>query len=357
MASQPSQETTGAAPPSPSSTTQNPPQSTTDAPQPTTTSPTTTAPNPPLSSDPPATTSTDKPDPEPTPSPEHTSGGSGGGGGSKVTKSKSPTRPSTDGAYPVATPGGGSENTGAIGSGSSHNGSSSKSIIGPIIGGIAGVLVLAFLVAVFVMRHRKKNKAKRRLDILLGPGQNQDHSSPITSNKPRPSSMHGTQQSTQVEMTAIPSNNTAHSGLGGPAYQTNDGYSGYEYQQGYQNVPYGGYQDQYDQYGQYDPYYQQPAAAQQASQMPVANYYPESQQQLAHQPFGAGSPAISHSSAPSPPKPFPQPPSVTGGSPYQQHLVPEPYDKQNKIESGDYASAHSPARNPQVIPKNGVMRS
>ncbi|KAG0041185.1 hypothetical protein BGZ90_010010, partial [Linnemannia elongata] len=57
------------------------------------------------------------------------------------------------------------------------DGTNNKSIIAPVIGGIAGVLVLAFLVAVFVMRQRKKSKArKRRLEFL------DDHNAgPITS--------------------------------------------------------------------------------------------------------------------------------------------------------------------------------
>ncbi|KAF9368937.1 hypothetical protein CPC16_004922, partial [Podila verticillata] len=146
-----------------------------------------------------------------------------------------------------------------------------------------------------------------------------------------------------------------------------DGYENYDYQQGYQQVPYGGYQDQYDQY---DPYYnQQPTAG-------PTGYYSETSPHLHHQQglvqgpgqqgpgqLGfAGSPSMTHSSAS--PMSYPQPPaSGTAGSPRTplQSATAQAaggagsqYDRFNKIEMSDYANTQSPARNPQVIPKDRV---
>ncbi|KAF9197380.1 hypothetical protein BGZ49_002213 [Haplosporangium sp. Z 27] len=361
---------------------------TTTAPPPTTTvaPPTTAAPSPTTTTssyvspttDPAATSAVS---PSPSPSPDQP--GSGGGSGGKQTSSRKPaTRTSSSiGSTPVPSSGGvgtgnGGNGTGGSIGGDSSNSGSSKSVVGPVVGSIAGVLVLAFIVAVFVMRYRKKNKDRqRRLDVLLdpnGPGQDRAQAlglggSTNTLGKPRPSSIQNlaTKPSGQLEMAAIAGGAAAPGIIGGPIHHADDGYNDYDYQQGYQHVPYAGYQDQYDQY---DPYYQQPMPlAQPGAQMPPVGYYPDSprqRQQLAqqqhHQPYGAGSPSMSHSSAPSPSKPYPQPPHVAGSSPlalYQQATPNDSYERFNKVESSDYAASQSPARNPQIIPDERMKAS
>ncbi|KAI8601359.1 hypothetical protein EDD21DRAFT_109222, partial [Dissophora ornata] len=379
----------------------------------TTTTITTTTPPPQSSSpsSPPTSPSTPSTSDNPSPSPSPTSDpGTGGGGGSKSPSktSKSATKTSS-GNSPSQLPGGtgsgdggtGSGGTGIDGSGNSTssdstNGGGSKSLIGPIIGGIAAVLVVAFLVGVFVMRYRKKNKERqRRLDILFDSnGQGQDQVQALglggadggagpnaSSGKPRASSIHssGARPSTHLEMAAIGGGGAALAGAAA-MHHNNDGYQ-YDYQQGYNNhVPYGGYQDQYEQYDQYDPYYQQPAqplpSSQSGAQLPPVGYYSESpnlaysqsaqQQQQQHLSYGTGSPSVAQSSVASPQISYPPPPPATGASPltppHQQATTTggtpgETYDRFNKIEARDYANTQSPARNPQIITEDNVKVS
>ncbi|KAF9099207.1 hypothetical protein BGX23_003441 [Mortierella sp. AD031] len=152
---------------------------------------------------------------------------------------------------------------------------------------------------------------------------------------------------------------------------------GYDYQQGYQQVSYGGgypdqqqQQQQYDQYDQqYDPYYAQ--RQQQQAQEYYADqqqgYYPEGHQYQQAQFTPAtpgrgslgGSPAISGTTAASPNMAYPPPPpSTTTGAhssprttPLQQSAVPVPPVPEKGVA---YAGAHSAARNPQVITEDGV---
>ncbi|KAK3820236.1 MAG: hypothetical protein J3Q66DRAFT_336631 [Benniella sp.] len=260
------------------------------------------------------------------------------------------------------------------------NNTDEKTNLGPIFGGIAAVLVLAFLTFVFVVRYKKKSKArKRRLDFLGdgnhstgalggaaalgggggGGGGASSISPPRPSGGGRPSTPSGGRP---IEMSAV----------GAGASRLNEGY---DYEQGYQQVPFGGYPDQHDQY---DPYYAQ-------HQQPVQGYYPDQQQQgyypdqqqgyyppeqqyqnqfmpPAHlgannnngYSQGTGSPSMTHITAS--PKSFPQPPlSSAGGfsahgTPLQSEVLPEPsYEKFSKLES-DSIPTH--ARNPQLIPEN-----
>ncbi|KAG0351800.1 hypothetical protein BG005_008733 [Podila minutissima] len=238
-----------------------PPPTTTPATIPPAPQPTTPSPNPlptdepqpgPTSDDPSTKTSTSR---RPVNSPKP--GQSGGGGGGTTS--------------PPATGGSGNNNN-SNGTGTDRTGITdektkpdSKSVVGPVVGGIAAVLVLAFLIGVFVMRWRKKSRARKRLDVLLDQsGQGHDQ---ITSalggspnvggaGKPRPSSIHSSvarpSNVGQMEMAAVGA------GAGVVAQQQqqqqqqyqqqyqHDGYDNYDYQQGYQQVPYGGYQDQYD---------------------------------------------------------------------------------------------------------------
>ncbi|KAG0354282.1 hypothetical protein BC939DRAFT_509002 [Gamsiella multidivaricata] len=296
------------------------------------------------------------------------------GGGGKPTTTRKGTGASTtsSGPAPTTTPENGGDNSGG-------DKSSKPSVLAPVIGSIAAVLVLAFIVGVFVMRYKKKSRArKRRLEFL------EDHTGTGTTtalggagagagaaaaaassqhptsaqNTGRPSTSGGTRP---LEMAAV----------GGGAVAANQLHNeGYDYQQGYQQVPYGGYQDQYDQY---DPYYaqrQQQAQGYYADQQ--QGYYPEQQQAYQNQfgppiPLhnggqGTGSPSMTHATAS--PKSYPQPPpsTTTGGysSPRtpQQSAVPVPvpgdghlYDRNAKVES-EYAGAHSAGRNPQLVPEN-----
>ncbi|KAF9114564.1 hypothetical protein BGW39_003309, partial [Mortierella sp. 14UC] len=156
---------------------------------------------------------------------------------------------------------------------------------------------------------------------------------------------------------------------------------GYDYQQGYQQVPYGGYSDpaqqqqqSYDQYDQqYDPYYAQ--RQQQQAQEYYADqqqgYYPEGhsyQQQSQFTPAAPvrgslnGSPAMTQNTA-SPNLAYPPPPpSTTTGAnssprttPLQQSAVPVPVPGRGSFEKGaPYAGTNSAARNPQVITEDDV---
>ncbi|KAF9275080.1 hypothetical protein BGZ74_004125 [Mortierella antarctica] len=360
-----------------------PPPTTTPATIPPASQPTTPSPNPlptdepqpgPTSDDPSTKTSTSR---RPVNSPKP--GQSGGGGGGTTS--------------PPATGGSGNNNN-SNGTGTDRTGITdsntkpdSKSVVGPVVGGIAAVLVLAFLIGVFVMRWRKKSRARKRLDVLLDQsGQGHDQ---ITSalggspnvggaGKPRPSSIRSSvarpSSVGQMEMAAVGA------GAGVEAQQQqqqqqqqyqqqyqHDGYDNYDYQQGYQQVPYGGYQDQYDQY---DPYYSQQQPIAQGHQ--PTRYYSETSPHLQHQVQGqgqqvpgqhgyTGSPSMTHSSVS--PSSYPQPPaSNTAGSPRTPlqsataHAAGGPgsaYDRFNKIEMSDYANTQSPARNPQVIPEGG----
>ncbi|KAF9349699.1 hypothetical protein BGX34_001642 [Mortierella sp. NVP85] len=253
-----------------------------------------------------------------------------------------------------------------------------KTNLGPIFGGIAAVLVLAFLTFVFVVRYRKKSKArKRRLDFLgdgnhstgglggaaaLGGGGGGGASSispPRPSGGGRPSTPSGGRP---MEMSAV----------GAGASRLNEGY---DYEQGYQQVPFGGYPDQHDQYDPYYAQHQQPAQGYYPDQQ-QQGYYPDQQQgyyppeQQYQNQFmppahlgannnngysqGTGSPSMTHVTAS--PKSFPQPPlSSAGGysahgTPLQSEVLPEPsYEKFSKLES-DSIATH--ARNPQLIPEN-----
>ncbi|KAG0068365.1 hypothetical protein BGZ92_004903, partial [Podila epicladia] len=355
-------------------TTPAPPTST-PAPPPNTT-PATTPPVPP-----PTTTPSPNPSPATSDEPQPTHDDPK----TKTSTSRRPTdlpKPGPSGSggttNPPATGGSGNNNqNGTSTGGTSITDKSSKSVVGPVVGGIAAVLVLAFLIGVFVMRWRKKSRARKRLDELLdqsGQGHDQitsalgDSPSVGGAGKPRPSSIHSSvarpSNVGQMEMTAVGA------GAGVVAqhqqqqqYQQeyqHDGYENYDYQQGYQQVPYGGYQDQYDQY---DPYYNQQQPMAQGHQ--PTGYYSEASPHLQHQVQGqgqhgyTGSPSMTHSSAS--PSSYPQPPaSNTAGSPRTplQSATAQAagglgsaYDRFNKIELSDYANTQSPARNPQVIPE------
>ncbi|KAF9918067.1 hypothetical protein FBU30_000403 [Linnemannia zychae] len=336
---------------------------------PTSLPPTSTAPNPPVSP-----TANPNPNPNPSPDPTQTS-----------TKPK-PNRPTSTKGPVTGTATGvppGPGNGGTIDDGSNTNkgdsGDGKKSIIAPVIGGIAGALVLAFLVAVFVMRQRKKNKArKRRLEFL------DDHSAgPITSaSVGRPDSLsspHPPRPATPVnrpsgpgarplEMAAIGGGAAAHH------HQQQHQNDGYDYQQGYQQVAYGGYSDpsqqQYDQYDQqYDPYYaqrqQQQAheyyADQQQGYYPEGHSYQQSQFTPAAPARGSlnGSPAMTQATASNMAYPPPPPSTTTGGhssprtTPLQQSAVPPP--GQISMEKGaPYAGTQSAVRNPQIITEDDV---
>ncbi|KAF8939437.1 hypothetical protein BGZ58_009713 [Dissophora ornata] len=268
------------------------------------------------------------------------------------------------------------------GNGNSNGSSSSaKSVIGPAIGGVAAVLVLAFLIGVFMMRYKKKNKArKRRLDFLEdhhggsssgtalsgaalsgaalgGAGAAAASHSPASTQNAalRPSTPAGGRP---LEMAAVGAS---------AAIASNPHNEGYDYQQGYQQVPYNGYPEQYNQY---DPYYaqrQQQAQGYYADQQ--QGYYPEGQHYqnqfappapVGINSQGTSSPSMTHATAS--PKSYPQPPlsTTTGGhsSPHTplQSTVPAPgggipYEKNAMAENG-YAGSHSPARNPQLVPEH-----
>ncbi|KAG0028768.1 hypothetical protein BGZ82_008254 [Podila clonocystis] len=373
----PAPPTTTPAPPpatTPATTPPAPPATTTPSPiLPPTTS---DEPQPPLTSDDPSTKTSTSRGTSNTHNPKPSGGGSGGT------------------TNPPVTGGSGNNNTGSgTGTGISDSSkSNSKSVVGPVIGGIAAVLVLAFLIGVFVMRWRKKSQARKRLDVLLdqsGQGHDQIASalggSPSVggAGKPRPSSINSSvarpSNVGQMEMAAVGT------GAGVVAQQQkqqqqqqqqqyqqqqyqHDGYDNYDYQQGYQQVPYGGYQDQYDQY---DPYYSQQQPMAQGHQ--PTGYYSETSPHLQNQLQGqgqhgpgqhgyTGSPSMTHSSAS--PSSYPQPPaSNTAGSPRTplQSATTQTagglgsaYDRFNKIELSDYANTQSPARNPQVIPEERV---
>ncbi|KAG0204051.1 hypothetical protein BGX28_003892 [Mortierella sp. GBA30] len=355
-----------------------PPAASSSAPHPPDPSPPPPPPPPPAASssspDPPTRSQTPNPDPGTTPDPDPSTPG-------KPRPSRAPGRTTGGaGANPTHVPGAGGNNgnngnnnnggnnNGGIGDGTTGNStkdgqtSSSSSLAGPIVGGIAGVLVVAFLVGVFVMRYRKKNRARqRRLDILLdqnGQGQDQVHALGLTGD--------GTTAATGGDAGAVkgspgprrPSTHLEMNAIGAGAMAAhqqhpygNEGYENYDYQQGYQQVPYGQYQEQYDQY---DPYYQQPGGGQLP---PVGYYHPENSPQLQQQqqlhPYGAGSPSVAH--------------AVTGSpslASYPQH-VPSPLTPQPQQAVGATATtsgeAHvdytqSPTRNPQTFTDGHASR-
>ncbi|CAO3574703.1 unnamed protein product [Mortierella alpina] len=255
--------------------------------------------------------------------------------------------------------------------------SSSSAPIGAIIGGIAGVLVLGFLIAVFVMRYKKKSKArKRRLDFLGDSADGASHR-PVSTQGPgglSPSPLPG---SRPLEMAALGGSTAAAAspvvGATAAQHHANDAY---DYQQGYQQAPYGGYPEQYSN-DQYDPYYAQRQQQQPSQQQ---GYYVDPQQQGYYQDsqqyqnqfappvpmsnnlsLGTGSPSMTHATASPPSYPHPPPSTATGDqhSPHTsfQSSVPAPvpgggssYDKNAKVESG-YAGTQSSARNPQLVPE------
>ncbi|KAG0022609.1 hypothetical protein BGZ81_008460 [Podila clonocystis] len=370
--------------PAPPTNTPAPPPATTPATTPSAPPPTTTPspvpppatsdePQPPLTSDDPSTKTSTSRGTSNTHNPKPSGGGNGG-----------TTNPSVTG-------GSGNNNTGSGTGISDSSKSNSKSAVGPVIGGIAAVLVLAFLIGVFVMRWRKKSQAKKRLDVLLdqsGQGHDQITSalggSPSVggAGKPRPSSINSSvarpSNVGQMEMAAVSASagvvaqqQQQHQQYQQQQYQQqyqHDGYDNYDYQQGYQQVPYGGYQDQYDQY---DSYYSQQQSMAQGHQ--PTGYYAETSPHLQNQLQGqgqqgpgqhgyTGSPSMTHSSAS--PTSYPQPPaSNTAGSPrtplqsattQSAGGLGSAYDRFNKIELSDYANTQSPARNPQVIPEERV---
>ncbi|KAF9314974.1 hypothetical protein BG003_003655 [Podila horticola] len=284
---------------------------------------------------------------------------------SKVTT----TTTSGNGGAPVPTPGdGNTDNKG--------DGSEKKSIVAPVVGAIAGILVLAFFVAVFVMRKRKAAARKRRLDFL-GEGSNNE---PITSGSAgtgaAAAAIGGAHRPSSVSSTPRPSNQAAHrpiemAGVAKPQSppQRASAQPGYNnYQQGYQQVPYGQgqgqgdyqYPDQYQyqkQNDQYDPYYAQHQQQQQQGYYPDQQQgyyeYPDQQQQnqfVAPGPLAHSSPSMSNSSAYPPPPPStitaaqssPRTPLAQAGSPQAA------YDKNTKE---GYAGTQSPARNPQMVPE------
>ncbi|KAF9215013.1 hypothetical protein CPC16_002297 [Podila verticillata] len=248
--------------------------------------------------------------------------------------------------------------------------SSSKSVAGPVIGAIAGVLVIGFFVAVFVMRKRKAAARKRRLDFL-GDGNNE----PITSGG---TGAIGAHRPSSISSTPRLSNQAAHRPMemasvgakplpkltNSPGYNNNN-----NHQLGYQQVPvpYGQgdqyqYPDQQYQYqdGQYDPYYAQRQQQQQQQgyypdQQQGYYEYPDQQQQQQNQfvapgPLAHSSPSMSNSSAYPPPPPStitatqssPRTPLAHAGAPQSA------YEKNAKE---GYAGTQSPARNPQMVPE------
>ncbi|GJJ75577.1 hypothetical protein EMPS_07935 [Entomortierella parvispora] len=353
----------------------------------------------PASTAPPLSTSTAAPLPSPTADPDPGTGTGPGTGPDPATTAK-PTASKKPGK--TTSVGGGSNPSGIAspstlpGSDSDNNkggDSSNKSILAPVIGGVAAVLVVAFFVAVFVMRYRKKSRArKRRLDFLGDHSTGTDHgrtnaASPALgalaaggrrpdSDQSRPSAA----GNRPLEMAAV----GGAAGLAGGAalahHNKNNNQDGYDYQQGYQQVPYGGQysEQQYEQpnYDQYDPYYSQshpqPAgyygdAQQQQQQQQQQGYYNDQYTQNKFAPpapvgyAGPGSsPSMTHATAS--PKSYPQPPpsTTTGGqssprTPQQVAAVPVPgrtsYDKNAKVENA-YVGTHSAARNPQVMPQD-----
>ncbi|KAG0307137.1 hypothetical protein BGZ98_000956 [Dissophora globulifera] len=134
---------------------------------------------------------------------------------------------------------------------------------------------------------------------------------------------------------------------------------GYDYQQGYQQVPYGGHTEQYD------PYYDQrqhQAQGYYADQQ--QGYYPEEQQyhnQYAPSTPHNGTASVSlGSSSPSTtlvgasPMSYPQPPpAMSSPRTSTQSAVPvapggPSYLNNAKVEN----NTHSPLRNPQLVPEN-----
>ncbi|KAG0050021.1 hypothetical protein BGZ83_005184 [Gryganskiella cystojenkinii] len=367
--------TTTVAPPPPPPVTSDPGPSTTDAP------------NPPASTGrpKPSKTKSSGSGASPTPVP----GGDGGNGGNSGNGGNA-----GNGGDGGNNNGGG--NSGTIdGSGNSTSGTSSKSIIAPVIGGIAGVLVLAFLVVVFAMRHRKKSKAnKRRLDILFdqnGQGQDQVHALGLGAGGAAGGAGAATKRLSMQSSVARPSNVEMSAIGGGPgalhsvhdnSYDNHGGYhhhsdsNGYDYASSAPN-PYGGYQEQQQPpfsqqaYDAYDPFYGgvvQPQSLQGGqpqqggAQLPPAGYYQDNNRtspaMTYQQPYGGtsvlGSPSVTYSSA-SPPKSYPPPPPTgisSSPSPRFQNLsppqAPQGYHK-NETVAGDYAGAQSSARNPQVV--------
>ncbi|KAG0321193.1 hypothetical protein BG000_003329 [Podila horticola] len=289
-----------------------------------------------------------------------------------TTPSKVTTTTSGSGGAPVPTPGdGNTDNKG--------DGSEKKSIVAPVVGAIAGILVLAFFVAVFVMRKRKAAARKRRLDFL-GEGSNNE---PITSGSAgtgaAAAAIGGAHRPSSVSSTPRPSNQAAHrpiemAGVAKPQSppQRASAQPGYNnYQQGYQQVPYGQgqgdyqYPDQYQyqkQNDQYDPYYAQHQQQQQQGYYPDQQQgyyeYPDQQQQnqfVAPGPLAHSSPSMSNSSAYPPPPPStitaaqssPRTPLAQAGSPQAA------YDKNTKE---GYAGTQSPARNPQMVPEDEAIK-
>ncbi|KAG0051973.1 hypothetical protein BGZ83_003111 [Gryganskiella cystojenkinii] len=316
-----------------------------------------------------------------------------------------PKTTTTRGGVPSGGPAGPSNSPGNGGNsdGGDKDSGDNKAPLGPIIGGVAGVLVLAFLVGVFFMRYKKKSRArKRRLEFLDHNGGGAGAGA-ITSGRPgasspapgaalasaaggrRPDSLQGSRPSgpgnRPLEMAAVGGG----AAVGAAALAHHNNNEGYEYPQGYQQPPYGGqYNDQYDQpgYDQYDPYY--------AQNHQQAGYYGDALQQQQQQeyyndqynqnqfappapiggavagggygtPAGTGSsPSMTHATLS--PKSYPQPPpSTTGGqssprTPFQNAAVPVPsrssFDKNAKVENNAYVGAHSAARNPQVMPQD-----
>ncbi|KAF9171476.1 hypothetical protein BGX20_007536 [Mortierella sp. AD010] len=345
------------------STTTSAPASTSAATQPITT----TASSTPTSSTLPVDPNTSTVSPSPAPATD-TKTSNGGGGKTKTSKSYgSGTATISGGPSSSNTPGDNGDNN----SSNDTQGGGGSKIIGPVVGSICGVLVLAFIVGVFVMRYRKKSKArKRRLDFLNDHGntsatitssQHQDSpglpaaalARPSTPSGGRPSNLGGR----PMEMTAVGG------GMAGAAHVPNEGY---DYQPGYQQqAKYGGYQEQYDQNDQYDPYYAQ-----------RQNYYPEQQQQYPQQQYQqqqyqqqyqqqqypnqfappaviGGSPAMTHASTAYPPPP---PSTITGGhssprTPQQSNVDVASYEK-NAISETGYTPNHSQSRNPQLVPEN-----
>ncbi|CAO3564990.1 unnamed protein product [Mortierella alpina] len=300
------------------------------------------------------------PGPGPAPDPTQDPGPAPPG---KTKPSRAPPRGTGGSSVPSPLPGGNGGNggngtggnNGTIGNGEltdpPKEGSSSN-LAGPIVGGIAGVLVLAFLVGVFMMRFKKRNQArKRRLDILLdqdGQGQDQVHALGFGGadsgaaggipGKGRPESITGSgrRPSTHLEMNAVGGGAAAaaHQQQQQHPYRA-EGYDNYDYQQGYQQVPYAQYQEQYDQY---DPYYQQPGG----QLPPVGYYHPESSPHLQQQqqPYGAPSPSVAHAvSSPSPiPSSAYHPPPTTAS----------PHIPQSQV-SADYAGSPAHGRSPQEV--------
>ncbi|KAF9576045.1 hypothetical protein EC968_000605 [Mortierella alpina] len=331
---------------------------TTPSPSPVTSAPPTTSYVPSPSADP------NPSQPDPTPSPRTSSRRPGG------------RSTSSSGGPPAPT----GTNPGDKGGGEDDS-SSSSAPVGAIIGGIAGVLVLGFLIAVFVMRYKKKSRArKRRLDFLGDSADGASHRPVSTQGAggPSPSPLPG---SRPLEMAAMGgSAAVAASPVVGAAAAQHHANDAYDYQQGYQQAAYGGYPEQYSN-DQYDPYYaqrqqQQPPQQQgyyvdpQQQQLQQQGYYQDNQFQTQFAPplpisnnlsLGGGSPSMTHATASPPAYPHPPPSTATGDhhSPHTsfQSSVPAPvpgagssYDKNAMIENG-YAGTQSSARNPQLVPE------